>query len=153
MKKIFNATFILYLFALFYILFWRKPPFSQSMSMLEFALYNMNLIPFRTIIGYVKELFNQNMNLSIPVTNLLGNLLLFLPMGVYLPVMFKKMDAGKKFFLVMLLIILLVEIIQIVTKSGAFDIDDLILNLSGAMLGFAIYKAVFKKVLQDKYNR
>ena len=52
------------------------------MTIWEYAMMHMNLIPFKTIGGYVDAIVNQTINLNIPLENLLGNLLMFLPMGI-----------------------------------------------------------------------
>ena len=70
---------------------------------------------------------------------------MFLPMGIYLPYLFKKLSNYKSFLVVMLIILFAVEILQFVLKRGAFDIDDLILNLLGAVIGFGLWKLINKK--------
>lgn len=73
--------------------------------------------------------------------NLLGNLLLFLPMGVFLPLIFKeKFNKFSKFLVFILVTVILVEVLQFITFLGSLDIDDFILNVIGAMIGFLIYK-------------
>lgn len=80
------------------------------------------------------------MNRDIPIKNLLGNFVLFLPMGIFLPILFKRLSIFKKYIITIILVLLSIEIIQVITRLGSFDIDDLLLNLLGAILGFSIYK-------------
>ncbi len=81
------------------------------------------------------------MNRDIPIKNLAGNIILFIPIGIYLPFFMggraRKLGAALLF---MMLILLLIESIQLVTRRGVFDIDDFILNMSGALIGFAIWR-------------
>ncbi|MBM7677817.1 VanZ family protein [Gracilibacillus alcaliphilus] len=73
------------------------------------------------------------MNIDIPLKNLFGNLVLFLPMGLYATFFVKKLNRLAHFFISITGLLLLVEIIQIVTRRGSFDIDDYILNMLGAL--------------------
>lgn len=74
--------------------------------------------------------------------NLFGNILMFIPMGFYLPSLFKK----QKIFLIMLLTVICIstsiECIQFFTKLGTSDIDDIILNVFGAIIGYIFYLIV-----------
>lgn len=99
----------------------------------------VNLIPFKTIIGYVSE-FDSMYSTSTILFNLLGNLVALMPMAFFLPLLFKKQNKFKNFVLTTTGIILLIEILQLITSSGRFDIDDLILNLSGALILYGIIK-------------
>ena len=74
--------------------------------------------------------------------NLFGNILMFIPMGFYLPSLFKKQ---KKFFVMLLTVICIstsIECIQFFTKLGTTDIDDIILNVLGAIIGYIFYLIV-----------
>ena len=65
------------------------------------------------------------------------------PLGVYLTVFLKKNANSKSIVLITCLIIFIFELLQFVFKKGVFDIDDLILNVLGAWLGYLL--------LQSKY--
>ena len=149
MKKVIKAilaiSFIFYLIVLLSILFFRGSFIYSEMSLLEYIKYSTNIIPFKSIIRYTKALFDRSMNMSIPITNLVGNLILFLPMGIYLPFFIKKINKMGIYSIYIIILIFLVEIIQLLTRRGIFDIDDLILNLSGALIGYVIWK---NKIIQ-----
>lgn len=94
------------------------------------------------------------MNRDIPIKNLLGNFVLFLPMGIFLPILFKRLSIFKKYIITIILVLLLIEIIQVITRLGSFDIDDLLLNLLGAILGFSIYKLLVQlKIIRYDSNK
>lgn len=112
--------------------------------MVEYALFQMNLIPFKTIAEYISAIFTGSMNLDIPIKNLVGNLLMFAPMGIFLPVLFAKIKSWKKYCTVVVAILLGIEVIQFLTKRGSFDVDDLILNMTGALLGFWAWSVLSK---------
>ena len=115
----------------------------SDLSLVDYMKFNSNFIPFKTITTYVKALFDGSMN--IPIKNLVGNFILFLPMGIYLPFFLKKINRGYLFFISMVFLLFIVEVIQLVTRRGSFDIDDFILNMLGALIGFGVWKTVFKK--------
>jgi glycopeptide antibiotics resistance protein len=95
----------------------------------------MNLIPLRTILQYI----NANINRDIIVTNLLGNVVAFMPMGFLLPLVFKRLSGFFRAVLTTAGASLVIEIAQYVTGVGAADIDDIILNTLGGVLGFLIF--------------
>ena len=61
-----------------------------------------------------------------------------MPCGIFIPLMFKGINKYYKFLILMIFIILLIEVLQFLTMSGSFDIDDLILNLLGASIIYFI---------------
>ena len=140
-KKTFNTilwgAFAVYLLVLLYILFLSRPPRLQY-SVLEYFTMKMNLIPLSTILHYISICAYGYLTLA--VKNLVGNFLLFLPMGALLPFLFGKINKFYKVVLIVASSVLLVEILQGLLRVGTPDVDDLILNLAGAMLGYAITK-------------
>jgi glycopeptide antibiotics resistance protein len=111
--------------------------------MLEYIRYSSNIVPFKTINTYLKAMADGSMNIDIPVKNLAGNVILFFPMGIYLPLFFRKTNKAGIFFMSMIAMLFIVEAIQLVTRRGSFDIDDFILNILGAFIGFGIMKTTF----------
>lgn len=97
--------------------------------------YSTNFIPFHVF----TERGNYSMSISYYV-QLFGNLVLFLPYGLVLPILWKKIRGTKLFLVVTILGLFLVETIQFVFMCGSWDIDDILLNLFGALLGFGVYK-------------
>lgn len=99
----------------------------------------INLVPFKTIIEYIKE-FNSLLDTRVIFYNIIGNFIALMPMAFFLPLLFKKQTKFTTFLFTLLIIIFSIEIIQLLTSSGRFDIDDIILNLSGALAMFGILK-------------
>ena len=99
---------------------------------------NSNLIPFKTIIGYIVNPISA----KIAIENVLGNIIVFIPIGILAPfLVLKKYEFRISFkvsFLVSFCISLVFEVIQLLTYFGSFDVDDLILNTFGGVLGFFI---------------
>ncbi|MFS0638903.1 VanZ family protein [Mesobacillus foraminis] len=72
----------------------------------------------------------------------LGNLLAFIPFGILVPMLFKKhIHTYFKFFVLFVFFILCMEILQMVTYLGSFDINDIMVNTMGATIGFFSYRA------------
>jgi glycopeptide antibiotics resistance protein len=123
-----------------YILYANRGYYLQGVSFIDYIKWSSNIVPFRTISLYTEALFSGSMNTEIPVGNLFGNSRMFLPMGIYLPCIFRRTRKFLSFLLCMTGILLLLEAGQLLLRTGSFDIDDLILNLAGASLGYAIWK-------------
>ena len=111
-----------------------------------------SLIPFRTISMYVKAYLNHTLHHSTVYRNLLGNFVLFMPMAWILPVVFKKLRNGLAFTIVMLLGLCMVELTQFKTGRGSMDIDDIILNYSGAILVFlCLWNKTIRKFMEKRH--
>ena len=110
-----------------------------------------NLIPFDTIMRYINA--TGSINTSIVVTNLAGNILAFMPLGFFLPLLFKRYMKFWKTTLIVVVSTLTVECLQYFFRVGSFDVDDLILNTVGGILGFVVFKllsVVLKPLLATK---
>jgi glycopeptide antibiotics resistance protein len=124
--------FILYLFFLFYFLF-----FSEKMGRLTGEQYRYNLVPFREIRRFIK--YREIVGWKAFFVNIIGNIIAFVPFGMLVPRLSGRM---KHWFLVTLLALefsFAVEVVQLVLKLGCFDVDDLILNTVGGLIGYVIY--------------
>ena len=150
-----KILFIIYLLLLITILFlkneYRMGGFEDINTFSNEHFETINIIPFATIIGYISGLLFEDININIVVINLATNLLLFAPMGFFIPILFdKKVKTIKQFGMVMVLITILVEILQFITYSGSTDIDDIILNTTGAIIIYMLMKTKFVKNLLNK---
>ena len=76
--------------------------------------------------------------------NLIGNTAMFLPLGIVWPAVFKKLDSHGKVIAAGFGISLSVEVLQLPFFNRATDIDDLILNTFGFLMGYGIYLLVRK---------
>lgn len=103
---------------------------------------NMNLKPFSTVGRYISLLKNSSdpMLLRHAVINLGGNVVMFIPLGFFLPRIFPLFKGFFRTFVTCLLLILSVELVQYFTMLGTCDIDDLILNMVGVCIGYPFAK-------------
>lgn len=79
------------------------------------------------------------------VINLVGNVVMFVPAGFFLPLLFESSRNFFVFLLYSLGIILAIELTQLVAALGCCDVDDLVLNLPGMVLGYLFWAAFFRK--------
>lgn len=101
-----------------------------------------NFVPFDTIMRYIN--YSQYFNIDLIVVNLLGNLLIFTPMGFLLPLLSKRFRRVWPVILIGFLSSLAVETVQFIFRVGSTDIDDLILNTAGAFIGYVAYKCMLQ---------
>lgn len=97
-----------------------------------------NLYPMKTVLNYF--LHSNFFNFEILVVNLVGNVATFLPLGFFLPLLFKGVNRFWKLLLWTLVLITGVETVQFVFNVGIFDIDDIILNTIGSLIGYGCYR-------------
>ena len=91
----------------------------------------INLEPFVHLNDYVDD--------REAVLNFVGNIAMFIPTGIILPVIYKRLNGFWKVIGTGFLISLCIEIIQLPFYGRWSDIDDLILNTSGVVIGYMIY--------------
>ena len=149
-----KALFIIYCLLLITILFlnneYRMGGFQNISTFSREHLETSNFIPFATIIGYVSGMVSNDINTGIVIINLVTNLLLFAPMGFFIPMLFQdKIKNTKQFLIIIIILTFLVEIIQFITYRGSTDIDDIILNTIGASIVYILMKTkVVEKLLE-----
>ena len=127
-KELSYLLFIIYLLSLFYIVTFQDDNYGTS-----------NLIPF-------KEIFRYNINSKLFFKNIIGNILLYMPFGLFVTA---YLDVRKIFpiFILTFISSLSIEIVQSVI-GRVFDVDDIILNLLGGTIGAIIY--IFLDKIRDK---
>lgn len=112
----------------------------------EQAAQEMNLEPLRTIRLFIRVLLYDasEYNIRLAIVNLFGNIVLFIPLGYFLPWLWTGLRKWWWTWLATLVIMSAVELAQHITLRGTCDVDDLILNLLGAAIGYGIF-CLFKK--------
>lgn len=128
--------FTIYIIMLFYFMFFSER-YGRTIIHND---YNYNLELFREI----KRFWNYRklLGLESVVVNLAGNVAGFIPFGIMMPFLSKR---RRNFFLVTLLTLefsLLIEVTQLLTKAGSFDVDDLLLNTLGGSIGYVMFALV-----------
>ena len=124
--------FIGYLSLLFYLLF-----FSESYGRTMEGGYRYNLELFKEIRRFWDN--RDTLGWQNVVINLVGNVVAFAPFGFFLPMLCR---IGKNVFgcvICSALFSLAVETVQLFSRVGAFDVDDIFLNAIGGFAGFICY--------------
>lgn len=138
-QALMRLLFLAYVAGMIWLLFgqrWGSEAHTQRMTQ------PVNLEPFATVKLYWWILQNSKNTalLTHAFVNLVGNVVMFIPLGFYVPYLGKKL---RKFFpamAVILLLILTIEAVQYVTYLGSCDVDDVILNMAGALFGYLFYR-------------
>ena len=129
----------------------------DGLSYWEQVRANYILTPFRTIGNFWdvlsrseyylqkwgQEVYQQQAQFA--VVNLVGNVAMFIPLGAFLPALWWKVRRAWKTIPLAVLIIALVEALQLITLRGKCDVDDLLLNMVGVSLGYALWRLCQKR--------
>ena len=97
--------------------------------------------PFHSLISCLNEMQKGRVD-----ANFFGNIILFIPVGFLFPIM----TGNKKWYWTAgagCSLSLLIEIIQLISARGCFDLDDVILNIIGTVTGYSLLKLVEKLTL------
>lgn len=125
-----------------WLLFGQRFGQSSDAAYWDRVLMNLNLHPLETLRRYLWVLCNSTDRalLRHAVINLGGNVIMFVPLGFFVPCLWEKLRPFGWHFLTMVLIILTIETVQLFTLLGSCDVDDLLLNLVGTTLGWLLWK-------------
>lgn len=112
-------------------------------------------IPFETVFRFGKIILTGEPAYLVPhaVQNLAGNVIMFMPIGFFLPCFFARCRSLKMTALFGLLIIAGIEFTQFFSLLGSLDFDDFMLNSIGICLGFAVWRLIVRKIGIDKCSR
>ncbi len=129
----FAVLFVIYLAVLVYLMFFLD---LRTGAMAAGGAAQYNLVPFREI----RRFFNYREIIGVWISgaNLFGNILIFVPMGFFVSALLYSMRSVGKITLFAFCTSLCIELIQFFTKLGCFDVDDIILNTIGGLIGGVI---------------
>ncbi|WP_235852034.1 VanZ family protein [Niallia nealsonii] len=130
------------------------PIYAYNIVSLEGLKYSVNIIPLVSILKSIEQIGiaydgDALFMSSLIIRNVGGNILLFMPLGVLAPIIWHQYkNLSSMLFLGMLLSIFIegIQFFEILSGSSirAVDVDDVICNVFGAMLGYFVYAAIFK---------
>lgn len=133
-KYISMVMFVLYVSFLIYLTF-----FDHTYGR-HLVRRSINIIPFKTVIQFL----TRSKDLKGILVNIAGNIAAFVPMGFLLPLTFSKLKGFMKVLPVVLGVTLSIETFQYITASGISDIDDVILNVLGGVIGYFMLRIVVR---------
>ncbi len=134
-----TAALIAYGVLMLWLLFFQRVGWWEGFDYRTYLRESVNLRPFYTIINFFRAALHNHYMLRPAVVNIVGNIVMFLPLGFLLPGLMPRLWRLWKLLGTSCLILLLVETIQLFTMTGSWDIDDIILNLAGVALGRAFW--------------
>ncbi len=123
-KELFMLAALVYVLCLFQVVTYRDVNWTGA-----------NYTPF-------KEIFRYKIGSSLFFRNVFGNMIMFMPYGLFVAIV-TKTDKYRYVFLLASIASLSIELTQLAI-GRVFDIDDVILNVLGALVGLAIYKLCLK---------
>ena len=126
------VLFFAYIGILVYFLF-----FAEKYGRTDTGRFRYNLVLFQEIIRFMRH--HSVLGLETVLLNLVGNIVGFMPFGFFLPLLSQK---DRRLVMVLLLtfeLSLVVEVVQLFTGVGSFDVDDLLLNTLGGVLGYGMF--------------
>lgn len=124
-KELLMLSFVIYILCLFQIVTFQD----------DISWSTNNFIPF-------KEIFRYSIGSRLFFKNVLGNMLLFLPFGFFISY-YLKVDNYKLSLLQILIASISIEVVQM-SIGRVFDIDDIILNVIGGLIGYYLYHIIDK---------
>lgn len=145
-KTVLYVLFLLYLTFIAVLLFtpsFRILPETWEIPFVRYVQKTTNFVPFKTVRLFINGNKKGIISKWILWANIIGNILLLMPLAVFLPHKFKSQRKFPHFLLTSIIIISGIECLQLLFRVGYCDIDDFILNLTGMILVFAAQKLFF----------
>ena len=128
------VLFLMYLALLVYFLF-----FAESFGRTDPKTrgYSYNLVPFKEISRF--WIYREKLGIRAMMLNIVGNIVAFMPCGFFLPIVSRRSKKWYNTVIISFTFSLFVETIQLISRVGSFDVDELLLNTAGGILGFVLY--------------
>ena len=144
-RKLTYPSCLLYCAIMLWMLFDRDR-YDPTQTYQSQLLQHLNLIPFRTNWAYIQILLSPEsfQQLRHGVICLFGNILTFIPLGLFLPLLWKRFRKFLHTLLAGGTAVICIELLQLFTLTGSCDIDDLVLNLLGITLGYTTYRLLHR---------
>lgn len=136
-KKYLYYYLLIYLIAMLGFTFSDNRLFWKNLGNVNYVR-EYNLIPFKSML----EMLTSPLGLKFALYNIIGNFLMLTPLAIILPLISDTFKKTINFIITITIITFAVELIQVLTSSGSFDIDDIILNFSGAIILYMVVKKV-----------
>ncbi len=133
-KAVMKLLFIIYMCVLVYVVF-----FAEAMGRTSQDGYVYNLTPLKEIKRFMKYIWDNDALGSVARLNIFGNIIAFIPFGIYLPYTSESKLGFISTFLYTFSLSLTIELVQLITKVGSCDVDDIILNTLGGVIGYILW--------------
>lgn len=147
LRRLLVAAFFIYLIVLFNFVFFSNYFGRVNAEVLRYQ--KVNLVPFKTISNYIR--MKDLLNPSVFIINILGNIAAFMPFGFLLPVIVKSKRRMVWLFILSTGLSVFIEMTQGYLGVGVMDVDDVILNVLGGVLGYWVF--VIVRAIVKHYGR
>ena len=149
-KRVLYSILALYILAVLYVTLFSRTAANDYLIHIAFYedLTNALKIDFG-ILGFIRSIFKDGLKEALShvnvekiddISQVYLNVVMFVPMGYLLPYVFDSYHKDKKkTILTCFIISLLIENIQLITKRGFYDVDDIVSNTLGGLIGFEFY--------------
>lgn len=147
LKPIRTTTFLVYLYMLLFVTVFRG-------GLYQNLTHSINLVPFDELLTssyYQMEVLGTSNALLMFSYNVLGNIIWFIPLGLLTSTIFSKINLWK-ILSISLVLSLSIEILQYCFYTGVSDIDDVIFNVLGGVIGFYMYQFGKNKIEERAGN-
>ncbi len=144
LQKICWTVFVLYLIALLYYTIFAESLGRRGAGESESQI-RYNLVLFNEIRRFWT--YRDKLGMRAFLLNVVGNVLAFVPSGFLLPAVSRRCRWLPGIVLVGFMISFLIECTQLVFRVGSFDVDDLLLNTLGVILGFFLNRFIRRRRL------
>jgi glycopeptide antibiotics resistance protein len=136
MREILVTIFFIYFLAIIYFTIFKRGELHIVFNNRAYA----NLAPLRETIRMFIE---PRASIRFALLNVFGNILLFIPLGFLIPLLFDKGNNLGRVVFYGALSSALIEVIQFFTTFNVTDIDDVIFNTAGAFIGIMCYRLFY----------
>lgn len=140
------VLFVVYILLLFLVLLFKYPTTMVSDTIArwrageEVVRMEPQLVPFETVVQYVKNVHSLN---DWFIKNLACNLIMFIPYGFLIPAFWGNgHHRGLKIVISGCILSIVIEVLQYITAFGQMDIDDVILNTLGVVIGYELFQLI-----------
>lgn len=133
-KAVMKLLFIIYMCVLVYVVF-----FAEAMGRTPQDGYVYNLTPLKEIKRFMKYIWDNDALGRAARLNIFGNIIAFIPFGINLPYTSESKLGFISTFLYTFSLSLTIELVQLITKVGSCDVDDIILNALGGVIGYILW--------------
>ena len=134
LRKIMQVIFVVYILLLMRFILFKYAPLTSLWDAFFLRKREYNIIPLKATYQMIRGLSPLRL-----VENIAGNIILFVPFGILLPLAFR---VERLTIVYGFAESVFVEIIHLAFAMGAADIDDVILNTLGAVIGYIAYRII-----------
>lgn len=140
-KTAIKILFVIYCVVMMQLLFFRFPS-TRAMPYWQIIRENINIIPLATIRDQIYLILHETNHITVHYAylNLFGNIIVFIPLGIFLPLLGNKTKKPGWVLFIAFAVFLAVEAVQLFSLTGWADIDDVLLNLLGCLFGYCLWR-------------